>query len=70
MPSPGDLSICIYCGAFLEYDALLHSVPLSAAARQHLITQIPDQWDYMLEMQAKFRSSSKKFVLHDKPKVQ
>lgn len=71
MPSPGDVSLCLYCGALLEYDALLHSVPMRDATRRDMIANQPDEWEYMLTMQAKFRSTVEKFVIpNTKPKVQ
>jgi hypothetical protein len=63
MPSPGDVSICLYCGEFLEYDVLLHTVRLSDKVRQDLIEKQPEEWEYMLEMQRKFRGSAEKFVI-------
>lgn len=70
MPSPGDVSLCLYCGEMLEFDALLHSVRLSEAVRRNLITKYPDEWAYMLEMQVKFRKAAGAFVIFPEQKVQ
>lgn len=52
-PSAGDVSLCINCGALLEYTDDLHVIPMPRGTRDKLS---PDVTMQLLSMQAKVRT--------------
>ncbi|WP_395753360.1 hypothetical protein [Prosthecobacter sp.] len=43
LPQPGDVTLCMYCGAKLKFDAVMKMVPLSADQFQKLDPQTRHQ---------------------------
>jgi hypothetical protein len=51
-PSPGDLSICIKCSGFLQFDTRLHLQKLEQEALVQIMAEDPEAYAQLIQLQA------------------
>ena len=59
-PSPGDVSICFYCGAINLYDEELNIKIMTEEEQRKYSKSDPDQWQFVLYAREELRKVSEK----------
>lgn len=60
IPANGDISICLYCGAFAEFSNG-SLIPLSNEIIETIQKEDPETWHYLLKVQSMVRHENIQF---------